>query len=97
MGIGNNARFGKADTMTNYRIIFFGKHGRIIGQRTVPCEGHWEACEWAWSHKPSRVDDFHVEEADFEREPEAQTRQDDATIQMAFHILRKRAGMIKLP
>ncbi|MDG4896487.1 hypothetical protein P9272_23245 [Mesorhizobium sp. WSM4976] len=83
--------------MVNYRVMFFGKRGRLVSQRQVPCEGHWEACEWAWRHKPSQADDFHIEEADLDHDPEAQLRKEDATISAAFHILRKRAGMIKLP
>ncbi|TPJ34434.1 hypothetical protein [Mesorhizobium sp. B2-8-3] len=83
--------------MDNYKIVFFGRRGRAVGQRIVPREGHWEACEWAWKHKPSGTVDFHVEEATFESESVEQTRKDDEIIQMAFHILRKRAGMIDLP
>lgn len=83
--------------MTSYKITFFDRRGRALSQRVVNCEGHWEACDWAWKHKPARTDDFHVEEADFENAPDEQSRKDDGIIQNAFHILRKRAGMVNVP
>ncbi|RUX30376.1 hypothetical protein EOA23_12125 [Mesorhizobium sp. M2A.F.Ca.ET.042.01.1.1] len=83
--------------MVNYKVMFFGRQGRLVSKRMIACEGHWEACEWAWKHKPAQAGDFHIEEADHEHDPEAQRRKDDETISAAFHILRKRAGMIKLP
>jgi hypothetical protein len=97
MGIGNQATsVWEADTMTSYKILFYGKKGQIIGQRVVACEGHWEACQWGWQHMPSKGDDFHVEELIFMDEREDRNRKDDEIVQEAFHVLRKRAGMVKV-
>jgi len=95
MGIGNQATLWKAETMINYKIVFFGKHGQTIEQRTVACESHWEACKWGWKHMPSRAHDFHAEEASFEDQVKTFEQEEDEIILKAFHVLRKRAGLTR--
>ncbi|MER9373664.1 hypothetical protein [Mesorhizobium sp. M0491] len=95
MGIGNQAIHWKAEIMTNFKIVFFGKQGQVIGQRVVPCESHWDACAWGWGNMPSKAEDFHVEEAQFEEKLSASEEEDDGVILRAFYILRKRAKLAK--
>ncbi|RUW62423.1 hypothetical protein [Mesorhizobium sp. M7A.F.Ca.US.008.03.1.1] len=81
--------------MTNFKIVFFGNHGQIVSQGTVPCESHWDACQWGWKNMPSTARDFHAEEASPEEILQETDREDDKVILRAFHILRKRAGLTK--
>ncbi|TPL07591.1 hypothetical protein FJ938_11160 [Mesorhizobium sp. B2-4-14] len=81
--------------MTNYKIVFFGNQGQTIGQRIVACENHWEACRWAWKNMPSRARDFHAEEASFEERTKTSEAEEDEIILRAFHVLRKRAGLVR--
>ncbi|MER8639185.1 hypothetical protein [Mesorhizobium sp. M1365] len=95
VSIGNQANLWKADTMTNFKIVFFGKQGQTIEQRVVACESHWEACRWGWKHMPSKAHDFHAEEASFEEQLKTSEAEENETILKAFHILRKRAGLTR--
>lgn len=44
---------------------------------------------------PSKAEDFHVEEAQFEEKLTASEKEDDEVILNAFYILRKRAKLAK--
>lgn len=93
--VGNNAKMMGADNMTHFRIVFYGSKGRVVTERLVPCESHWDACEWGWKNMPARAEDFHTEEASYEEKLEESERENDLIILRAFHILRKRAGLMK--
>ena len=81
--------------MTHFKIVFFGSRGRVVAERTIPCESHWDACQWGWRNLPAKAEDFHAEQASHEEKVEQSEREDALTILRAFHILRKRAGLTK--
>ncbi|WP_202293240.1 hypothetical protein [Mesorhizobium sp. 131-2-1] len=81
--------------MTHFKIVFFGSRGRVVAERTIPCESYWDACQWGWKNMPSKAEDFHTEEASYEEKVEESERENDLIILRAFHILRKRAGLTK--